>query len=45
METILIVQLKLRGTQEEINCIKARVASLTQYEEVVSMSFLKPKYE
>ena len=45
METILILEIKVRGTEKEINRVKARFAALSVCEEVVGMSFLKKKYE
>ena len=45
METILIFEIKVRGTGKEINRVKARFAALSACEEVVSMTFLKKRYE
>lgn len=44
METILILEIKMRGAEKEVNRVKARFAALSACEEVVSMAFLKKRY-
>ena len=37
MEKLIVATFKVRGTEKEIERIKARIASLTACEEIVSM--------
>ena len=45
MIKIIVATFKLRGTEKEIERMKARIASLTVYEEVYSMSIREVKKE
>ena len=45
MDKIIVVTFKLRGTEKEIERIKARIASLTACEEIVSMYIRMAKEE
>jgi len=45
MQKIVTAQFLLRGTEKEIERIKARIAALSAYEEVVSMFIKEVKAE
>lgn len=43
MEKIIVATFKVRGTEKEIEKVRARIASLTACEEIISMYFVKEK--
>jgi len=45
MQKIVTAQFLLRGTEKEIETVKARIAALSAYEEVVSMFLREAKIE